>query len=73
MKFLVINGPNINMLGIREPDIYGQESFSDLLRLLNETAEEANTEKFFVFFRAGLQNTACFKSSGMLLLISMGK
>ena len=44
MKFLVINGPNINMLGIREPDIYGQESFSDLLRLLNETAEALGVE-----------------------------
>ena len=40
MKILVINGPNINMLGIREPDIYGKESFSDLLTLLDKTAAE---------------------------------
>lgn len=40
MKILVINGPNINMLGIREPGIYGKNSFSDLLALLEKTARE---------------------------------
>ncbi len=39
MKILVINGPNINMLGIREPKVYGKRTFSDLLSLLDETAE----------------------------------
>ena len=38
MKILVINGPNINMLGIREPGVYGKQTFSDLLDLLKKTA-----------------------------------
>lgn len=33
MKFLIINGPNINMLGIREPGIYGKENYEALLEL----------------------------------------
>lgn len=44
MKILVLNGPNINMLGIREPGIYGKESFSDLLALLEQTAAENNLQ-----------------------------
>ena len=40
MKILVINGPNLNMLGIREPNIYGRNTFSDLLELLQQTAEQ---------------------------------
>lgn len=40
MKILVINGPNLNMLGIREPGIYGKSSFADLLSLLEDTAQE---------------------------------
>lgn len=42
MKILVINGPNINMLGIREPGIYGKQTFQDLLALIQKTAEEEN-------------------------------
>lgn len=44
MKMLVINGPNINMLGIREPGIYGKNTFADLLRILEDTAKELNIE-----------------------------
>ena len=44
MKILVINGPNINMLGIREPGIYGQQTFADLLQLLEDTAEIEGVE-----------------------------
>ena len=40
MKICVINGPNINMLGLREPGIYGVQTFQDLLNLLQKTALE---------------------------------
>lgn len=44
MNILVINGPNINMLGIREPGIYGKNTFSDLLCLLEETARQESVQ-----------------------------
>ena len=44
MKILVLNGPNINMLGIREPDVYGKNTFADLLVLLERTAAEEGIE-----------------------------
>ena len=44
MKLLVINGPNLNMLGIREPRIYGKKTFADLLALLEDTATELGVE-----------------------------
>ena len=44
MKILVLNGPNINMLGIREPGVYGTDSFADLQALLERTAKEENIE-----------------------------
>ena len=44
MKILVLNGPNINMLGIREPVVYGRESYAQLLAFLNETATALDVE-----------------------------
>ena len=40
MKILVINGPNLNMLGIREPDVYGTQSFSALEDFIRNSAKE---------------------------------
>lgn len=44
MKILVINGPNLNMLGIREPAIYGKLTYSDLVKLITEYAQSKNIE-----------------------------
>ena len=44
MKILVINGPNLNMLGIREPDIYGRTTYADLCALIKTHAEKLGVE-----------------------------
>ena len=47
MKILVINGPNLNMLGIREPEMYGRETYGDLLEKIRRHAEKTGTEVSF--------------------------
>ena len=44
MKILVINGPNINMLGIREPEIYGKATYNDLCGMIYEHCEKKGIE-----------------------------
>ena len=44
MRFLVINGPNLNMLGIREPDIYGKKTYKNLVEQIETFAEENNMD-----------------------------
>lgn len=47
MKILVLNGPNINILGIREPEIYGRQSYDDLCALIKAHAEELGVQVEF--------------------------
>ncbi len=44
MKFLVLNGPNLNMLGIREPEIYGNDGYESLCNAINGYAKENGFE-----------------------------
>lgn len=44
MKLLVINGPNLNMLGIREPDIYGAVNYNTLCQMIRDYASERGVE-----------------------------
>ncbi len=44
MKFLIINGPNLNMLGLREPEIYGKRDFAALCAFLESTCQEYGIE-----------------------------
>lgn len=44
MKILVINGPNLNMLGVREPEIYGSASYDDLCKMIKNHCDEKNIE-----------------------------
>ena len=48
MKILVINGPNLNMLGIREPEIYGRQTYGDLVELIGAEADKLGVEAEFV-------------------------
>lgn len=47
MKFMIINGPNLNMLGIREPEHYGKTTYQDLINLIKHYCDERNIETEF--------------------------
>ena len=47
MKILVLNGPNMNMLGIREPEIYGKETYEDLVNRISDHAEKLGVQVSF--------------------------
>lgn len=49
MKALVINGPNLNMLGVREPDIYGRETYEDLVARCESAGRRAGFDKIEVY------------------------
>ena len=46
-KILVINGPNLNMLGVREPSIYGTETLEEIESAAQKTAEKLGVELLF--------------------------
>ena len=48
MKFLIINGPNLNMLGVREPEIYGGRTYQDLVEYVSDFCEQRGVETEFV-------------------------
>ena len=48
MKIAVVNGPNLNLLGVREPAVYGRETLADLEKSLRGVAKELNVELQFV-------------------------
>ena len=47
MKILIINGPNINFLGIREPEIYGKTTYNDMLKIIGEYAKKIDADVSF--------------------------
>ena len=48
MKILVLNGPNMNLLGLREPELYGKQTYSDLVRVMQNRADELGVEISFL-------------------------
>ena len=48
MKFLIINGPNLNMLGVREPRIYGSNTYQDLVEYVSDFCAQRGVETEFV-------------------------
>ena len=48
MKFLIINGPNLNLLGIREPKIYGSNTYQDLVDYVSDFCAKRGVEATFV-------------------------
>ena len=47
MRILVLNGPNLNMLGVREPELYGNKSYSDLVKDIKQYAKKNNVKVDF--------------------------
>ena len=73
MKILVINGPNMNMLGIRQPEIYGHETYEDLCAMIRAEAERLGAEvSFFQSNHEGalvdaLQQAYCDRVDGVVI------
>ena len=57
MRFLIINGVNLNMLGIREPGIYGKSTLADLEKYISDKAKELDAE--VDFFQSNYEGAIC--------------
>ena len=70
MKILVINGPNINRLGIREPDIYGKATYSDLCAKISAHCEKNGIENAYDYLKPFVEdynkNAVPYKKIGVL-------
>lgn len=63
-KFLIINGVNLNMLGVREPGIYGSDTLESLEKRINKKAEELGCE--VDFFQSNYEGAICEEIQGAL-------
>ena len=62
MNILVINGPNLNLLGVREPDVYGSETLSDIENWLNKQPE--SNGNIIVWFQSNLSKEETKETEG---------
>ena len=73
MKLYIVNGPNLNLLGLREPDIYGRRTYEDLVNELTAYCEEKGIEPVFVQSNhegelvTAIQNAYFDKADGIVL------
>jgi len=70
MNFLIINGPNLNLLGKREPEIYGYQSFEDYLKKLKEVFPGTSIDYYQSNIEGDLINAiqdAGFKKDGIII------
>ena len=68
MKILVINGPNMNMLGIRQPEIYGHATYEDLKSMIEGEAERLGAEAYFDRVDGIIINPAAYTHTSVALL-----
>ena len=72
MNILIINGPNLNLLGIREPEVYGTASYEDLVELITAEAQQLGVQVSFVQSNSGgalvdAVQSACGKMDGIII------